>query len=218
MARIVFDLDGTLVHSTPTLCASGNALLGELGRGAVDDETYAGFVGHGIPHQVKSLLEHTGGIPGGDLAPHLARYREIYDANASDGTVLYGAVLEVLQKLRRYGHVLGVCTQKPEAPTLAILADLGLAPLITGVTTGDSLDVLKPDPLMLAHTAGQMGAGMLIYVGDSETDALTAANAGVLFLLYAYGYRRTRLRDIANDGIFTDFQDLPAMIERLQRG
>ena len=218
MARIVFDLDGTLVHSTPTLCAAGNALLSELGRGTVNEDTYAGFVGHGISHQVKSLLEHTGGIPGGGLAPHLARYREIYDANPSDGTVPYGGVIEVLQKLRRYGHVLGVCTQKPEAPTLGILADLGLAPLITGVTTGDSLDVLKPDPSMLAHTAGQMGEGMLIYVGDSETDAATAANAGVPFLLHAYGYRHTRLRDIANDGIFADFQDLPAMIERMTRG
>lgn len=218
MARIVFDLDGTLVHSTPTLCAAGNALLGELGRGTVSEDIYARFIGHGIPHQVKTLLEHTGGIPGGDLEPQLARYRAIYDADPANGTEPYGGVLEVLQKLVRYGHALGVCTQKPEAPTTAILADLELAPLMSGVTTGDSLDVLKPDPLMLAHTAGQMGEGMLIYVGDSETDALTAENAGVPFLLHAYGYRHTRLRDIANDGIFADFQDLPAMIERMTRG
>lgn len=215
MARIIFDLDGTLVHSIPTLCAAGNTLLNKIGRPEIDADTYAGFVGRGIPHQVKSLLEHTGGVPGGTLAPHLARFRQIYDASPSDGTVPYAAVLETLEKLRRYGHALGVCTQKPETPTRAILSDLGLAEMISGVTTGDSLDVLKPDPAMLAHTAGQLGEGPIIYVGDSETDAKTAANAKVPFLLYAFGYRNSPLGEITNDGVFGDFRELPAMIERL---
>ena len=39
-ARIVFDLDGTLIHSAPSLCYAGNQLLKNLGREIVSVEKY----------------------------------------------------------------------------------------------------------------------------------------------------------------------------------
>ena len=35
MARLIFDLDGTLVHSAPTIAAAANGMLGEIGRTAL---------------------------------------------------------------------------------------------------------------------------------------------------------------------------------------
>ena len=72
---------------------------------------------------------------------------------------------------------------------MAILRALGLMPPIAALTGGDSLDVLKPDPRMLAHAAAQLPAGPVIFVGDSEVDAETAEAAGVPFLLHTEGYR-----------------------------
>ena len=211
MARIVFDLDGTLIDSNPTLWASGSALLAELGRPPVSAETSAGFVGKGVRALVEGLLRHTGGIPG-ELDPHVDRYRAIYAADPVTGTLVYDGVPAALAALAAAGHGLAVCTQKPNAPALRLLEALGLMPPVTGFTGGDSLDVLKPDPRMLHHAADQLPPGPLILVGDSEIDAATAANAGVPFLLHTRGYRLDPASPIAAAGSFDDFAALPGLV------
>jgi phosphoglycolate phosphatase len=213
MARIVFDLDGTLVHSTPTLAAAGNALLGGLGRAPIDIVTVTGFVGHGVRVLVQRLLGATGGVPGDDVTPHLARFREIYAADPLTGTEPFDGVPEALSTLAAAGHGLAVCTQKPNEPALRILRGRALMPPITGFTGGDSLPgVLKPDPRMVAHAAGQLPEAPLVYVGDSETDAATAEAAGVPFLLFTEGYRLTPLAELPHAAAFSDFAALPGLV------
>lgn len=213
MARIIFDLDGTLVHSTPTLAAAGNALLVAVGRAPVDVATVTGFVGHGVRVLVERLLGHTGGIPGGDVAPHLARFRDIYAGDPLTGTEPFPGVPQALAALAAAGHGLAVCTQKPNDPALAILRGRGLMPPVTGFTGGDSLPgVLKPDPRMVAHAADQLPPGPLVYVGDSETDAATAAAAGAPFLLFTEGYRHAPVETLPHAATFADFADLPDLV------
>ena len=213
MARILFDLDGTLVHSTPTLAAAGNALLAEHGRPPLALAAVTGFVGHGVAALVRRLLEATGGIPGGDLEPPLVRFRAIYAADPLTGTETFPGVPDALLALAADGHGLAVCTQKPNDPALAILRGRGLMPPITGFTGGDSLPgILKPDPRMVAHAAGQLGAGPLVYVGDSETDAATAAAAGAPFLLFTEGYRHGPVESLPHAAAFSDFADLPGLV------
>jgi phosphoglycolate phosphatase len=113
MARIVFDLDGTLVDSAPTIAAAGNVLLAELGREPVAVATLTGFVGHGMAVLVERLLDHTGGVPGGAVGPHLSRYRAIYGADPVTGTELYPGVADALARLREAGHGLAVNTLLP---------------------------------------------------------------------------------------------------------
>ena len=87
MARIVFDLDGTLVHSQPTIAAAGNAMLGRARpAGRCRSTTVAGFVGHGVRVLVERLLDHTGGVPGGGAGADVARFRALYAADPVTGT------------------------------------------------------------------------------------------------------------------------------------
>lgn len=210
-ARLVFDLDGTLIDSIPSLVGAGNALLGELGRPAIDLDTGRTFVGHGVVRLVASLLRHSGGIPG-DLEPHVARFREIYGADPVTGTVVYDGVHAALVALAAAGHGLGVCTQKPNAPALDLLRRLELMPPITGFTGGDSLAVLKPDPAMLFHTADQLRGDVTLMVGDSETDAETARRGGVPFLLHTEGYRIAEIAELPHVAAFSDFAELPGLV------
>ena len=57
--NIVFDLDGTLVDSAPSLCKAGNFLLAKLGRPQIEVETYKSFIGKGLLKQVEQLLRYT---------------------------------------------------------------------------------------------------------------------------------------------------------------
>lgn len=215
MARIVFDLDGTLVDSNPSLAAAGNALLAELGRPPVPPEVCATFVGHGVRKLVERLLVHGGGIPGDDIEPHLARFRVIYGADPVTGTVVFPGVHAALAALAAAGHGLAVCTQKPDAPALALLKGLGLMPPITGLTGGDSLGVLKPDPRMLRHAADQLPPGPVIFVGDNAVDAATAKSAGVPFLLHTEGYRTHAVEELEHHARFSDYAALPGLVAGL---
>jgi phosphoglycolate phosphatase len=215
MARVIFDLDGTLVESAPSLTAAANALLAELGRAPLAEATTRGFVGHGVEVLVERVLHHTGGIPGDAIAPHLGRFRAIYNADPVTGTTAFPGVPAALAALANAGHGLGVCTQKPNAPALAILRGLGLMPPVAALAGGDSLDVLKPDPRMLHHAADQLPIGPIILVGDSEVDAATAEAAGVPFLLHTEGYCKVPHATLRQHGSFADFADLPGLVERL---
>ncbi len=212
MARLIFDLDGTLVHSAPTMAAAANAYLLEIGRPAQPVETVIGFVGHGMRKLVERLLIHTGGIPDTGLDPALGRYAEIYYADPLTGTEAYSGVHAALAGFHGAGHGLGVCTQKPNPPALTILRRLGFMPPITAFTGGDSLDVLKPDPRMFWHAADQLAEGPAAMVGDSMTDAQTAHAAGVPFFLYTRGYRHDAPEAMRPTAQFDDFAQLPALV------
>ncbi|HVH02951.1 MAG TPA: phosphoglycolate phosphatase [Amaricoccus sp.] len=215
MARIIFDLDGTLVESAPSLTAAANALLAELGREPLSEGTTRTFVGHGVKVLVERVLTHTGGIPGGDSAPHLERFRAIYNADPVTGTEPIAGVPVALAALAAAGHGLGVCTQKPNLPAVAILKALGLMPPVTALTDGDSLAVMKPDPRMLDHAAAQLPEGPVLFVGDSEVDAATAEAARVPFLLYTEGYRGQPVEALRHAAAFSDFAALPGLVETL---
>ena len=126
MARIVFDLDGTLVDSVPSLAAAANALLAELGRDPLPPAQVMGFVGNGISKLVERVLAATGGVPDVGHEACLARYREIYFADPVTGTEAYAGVRDALAALAADGHGLAVCTQKSNAPAEAILTALDL--------------------------------------------------------------------------------------------
>jgi phosphoglycolate phosphatase len=213
MARLVFDLDGTLAHTAPTMTAAANALLAELGRPPVPEAMVLGFVGQGMRRLVERLLEATGGVPGGAAEPHLATYRRRYEADPLAGAVAYPGVAAALDALAAAGHGLAVCTQKPDAPARAILRGLGLSPPVTGFAGGDSLPgVLKPDPRLFAHAAGQLAPGPAIMIGDSETDAATARAAGAPFLLHTRGYNHRAPDTLGAAGTFDDFAALPGLV------
>ena len=50
---VLFDLDGTLLHTAPDLAAAANRMLGELGLPARDPAVIATYIGKGIPVLVR---------------------------------------------------------------------------------------------------------------------------------------------------------------------
>ena len=215
MARLIFDLDGTLVESLPAMLAAANRMLAELGRPPVSPETCSDFVGRGVTVLVTRLLEHTGGVPAAGVGPALALHHAIYARDPVTGTTLFPGARRALLALAAEGHGLAVCTQKPAGPARDILTGLSLMPPITGLTGGDSLDVLKPDPRMFTHAADQLPRGPGVMIGDSLIDARVAEAAGVPFLLRRGGYGEQPNDAVPVAGRFEHFDELPALVARV---
>lgn len=206
----IFDLDGTLIDSAPHIHASANAVMVEQGLAPLDLDTISGFVGRGLPDLVARILAHHGIDDPSRAQAMVAEIGRRYEQDLHLNR-LYPGVAEALGALHEAGHVLGICTNKPIAPTRAVLAYFGLDALFTAVIGGDSLPQRKPDPAPLLAARAECGPGPVVYVGDSEVDALTAEAAGLPFLLYTKGYRKSPLAALHHDAAFDDWAALPAL-------
>lgn len=210
-ARIVFDLDGTLIDSAPDICVVANGLLAVQGAHITLAQTHS-FIGNGVSVFIHRMLAATG-LPFDLHDELLPQFKEAY-LTAFSHTQLYGGVIEALSHLQGEGHVLGICTNKPLAPTHAVLDHLQLSPYFQTVWGGDSLAVHKPDPAPLHAAFDALGDGPCIYVGDSEVDAQTAQSVQVPFLLYTEGYRKTPITEIPHNAAFDDYSALSGLITR----
>lgn len=215
MRAVIFDLDGTLIDSAPALRDIAGRYLAELGAAPLTLEEVRRFVGDGVrtflgrAHAARGLA-----LEGQALEAAHDRYRAIYAAADGAANPPFPGVVAALDALAARGLALGLCTNKPMAPTEAVLAALGWKGRFGAVVAGDSLPVLKPDPAPLLETAARLGvAGAdALYVGDSETDAATAAAAGIRFGLYLHGYRKGPAESIRADLRFDDWARLPDLL------
>ncbi len=214
MTAVVFDLDGTLVHSAPDIHAAVNVVLEERGIAPLGLDVVTTFIGNGVPKLVERVVSATG-IDGREYDQVLERFSDVYGAAPDVLTVPYPGVIESLATLKASDHSLGVCTNKPITPTKAILDKLGLRHRFSAVFGGDSFEKRKPDPMPLLGTFAALGRANGIYVGDSEVDAACAQAAGVPFALFSGGYRKADIGDLAHSAVFHDFAELPAVIHDL---
>ncbi len=218
MTAVIFDLDGTLIDSAPDIAATANTVLAELGLATLPPDQIRGFIGKGVPHLLQQVLGAVGMAPDGPLfAPMMTRFNQLYET-AFEHTLIYPGVPRALVQLAEMGCALGICTNKPLAPTQAVLRHLRLDRHFATVYGGDSLPMRKPDAAPLLAAAGDLGRAQVIFVGDSEVDAETAANAKLPFLIYTEGYRKTPVHDLPHDAAFNDFKQLPGLVAALMKG
>lgn len=212
---LIFDLDGTLIHSAPDIHGAANAVAGPRGIAPYTLEEITGFIGSGVAMLIARMLRARGLPDAGDLHAAMSRdFAAIYEG-AVGLTQPYPGVGAALAALAAAGHPMALCTNKPVAPARAVLAHLGLAAHFPVLVGGDSLSVKKPDPAPLQAAVAALGAARAIYVGDSEVDAETAQRAGLPFLLFTEGYRRTPVIELPHAAAFADWADFPVLVARL---
>ncbi len=212
MARIVFDLDGTLIDSAPDIHGIANMLLEQEKKPGITLLQTREFIGNGAAVFVQRLRD----AAGIDDSEHVRVYNAFVAAynDAVTLTEIYPGVVEALEALRAAGHSLGICTNKPIQPCKSVLQHLDLEKYFDTVWGGDSLTVHKPDPTPLHAAFDALPVGPRLYVGDSEVDAETAERAIVPFLLYTNGYRKSPVARIPHRAAFDNFADLPALVEQ----
>ncbi len=215
MACVIFDLDGTLIHSAPDIHAAVNRMLADEGADALTLAQVQSFIGNGVPTLIARVMAARGEPD--NPARHAAleaRFMAHYSAAPDVLTRLYPGVPDALHALVAAGYTLGLCTNKPEAPARTLLQSFGLSSFFGVVVGGDSLPQRKPHPEPLLACMQALG-GPAVYVGDSEVDAETALAANVPMLLFTEGYRKSPISSLPHAASFSQFAALPRLVAAL---
>jgi phosphoglycolate phosphatase len=173
---VLFDLDGTLVDSSPGIFSSVRHAARELGLLAPTDAQLRAMVGPPLQDGFALVL----GMPVTDVTRAVAAYREHYAAGALLDVTVHDGIPELLAGLGRGGATLAVATSKPEAFAVRVLEHAGLLPAFASVH-GATLDgsVRHKDQVVAAALAAHPGGRDPVLVGDRSHDVLGAAAHGL---------------------------------------
>jgi phosphoglycolate phosphatase len=186
-AHLIFDLDGTLVDTKADLAAATNHVLASFGLPLLSVAQIADYVGHGA----RVLVERALGPAKASLVSRgFALFMEYYAAHLLDHTRTYAGIEPLLAATHAQGITLSVLTNKPEAPSRAIVAGLGLASYFTAIVGGDTLPTQKPAPQGVAYLQRLTGIDLheTLVIGDSQVDCETGRAAGAATCGVTWGF------------------------------
>lgn len=209
---IIFDLDGTMVHTLGDFQVALHRTMADLGFPPVSDTLIEQTIGKGSEHLIRTLLANqidlteVKGV--GRACPALTvdalfdrawnLYQNHYFQINGQFADVYPGVLQALEGFAAQGIPMACLTNKPLGFAQALLKEKSLAHFFWPIFGGDSFERKKPDPLPIIKTCQALGtkADKTLMVGDSSNDAQAANAAGCPVVLVTYGYNHgQRIQD-----------------------
>lgn len=209
---LLFDLDGTLIDSSPGILASFARILAAHGIKPVVPLVPA-LIG---PPLLVTLQKVSGIDDEAQLAGLSEAFKADYDSAGYLETQVFPGVAEGLAQLATDGARLYIVTNKRMLPTRKILEAFGLARHFSGVHTRDETDPPAPSKAAVTKrliTQYSIDPAHAWFIGDTDEDAAAARQNGLGFIHAAYGYGTG---GIANqpDAVVRHFSELIDIIRK----
>lgn len=185
---LLFDLDGTLLDTLVDLHNAVNYTLAafSLPLRTLDETRRA--VGDGVGMLIARSIPE--GMEHPKFEEILSSFRAYYKDHSTVLTKPYDGITEALAELSKKGYPIGVVSNKFDSAVKELCHRY--FPDTVTVAIGESEGVRrKPAPDSLYAAAKALGVSLAdcLYIGDSETDILTAKNAGIDCLSVLWGFR-----------------------------
>lgn len=205
---VIFDMDGTILNTLGDLAGSLNFALAESGYPLRSIDEVRAFVGNGI----RKLIER--GVPEGTDAEHTEKvlndFAAHYKLHCSDMTRAYDGIIPLLKKLREQGVKTAVVSNKADFAVGRLCVQYFDGLFDSAV--GEKPEILKkPAPDSVNAVLKELGVDRekAVYVGDSEVDIETAANAEMDCVIVDWGFRDAAfLRERGADVIVSSPEEL----------
>jgi len=187
----IFDLDGTLLDTIEDLTDSMNAALARMGYSGHSVSECKLLVGDGLETFVeRALPDEMRDDPAANarLADFL---REEYKRRGTIKTKPYDGIPELLDELSRRGLSLAVLSNKPHESTRIMIRMFLSRWMFRAVVGARDGIPRKPAPGSAIEIARLLktAPAEILYLGDSNTDMLTANAAGMFAVGVLWGFR-----------------------------
>ncbi len=187
MYSLLFDLDGTLIDSAPSILAGFKAAFQEAGIAPVVPLTSA-IIG---PPLVQTLANLTGGADSATLSALAEGFKRHYDSEGYKETVVFPGVADMLVALAGLGLDMHIATNKRLLPTERILDYLGWRSWFRTVYASDMPGRgFKGKGHMVAAQLADLGLSKeaACYIGDRQEDREAAEENSLAFIAACWGY------------------------------
>ncbi len=184
----VFDLDGTLLDTLDDLTDSLNTVLSRNGYAPRTRDEVRRFVGNGIRRLIERALPE--GTEDAEIDRIFAVFKPYYNMHCNVKTAPYRGVPALLRVLRAAGMRTAVLSNKADEAVQPLCAQY--FPGLLDMARGERAPFpRKPEPDSLLNMLRELGVSPeeAVYIGDSEVDVRTAANAGIQAILVDWGFR-----------------------------
>ncbi len=196
---VIFDMDGTLLYTLEDLTDGLNYALQLNGFPTKTMSEVRGYVGNGIRNEVRcSLPEHTDDSVQQKVYEDFSAY---YNVHCNDHTRPYDGIIALLKKLKADGILTAVVSNKGDYAVQELDKQYFGGLLDAGVGEREDEGIAKkpaPDTVNAVLKKLHTDRKDAVYVGDSEVDIETAANAHMECIIVDWGYRDRK--DLIKDG------------------
>ena len=217
---ILFDLDGTLVNTAPDLMIAHNHVMKKFGYPTKSSEEIRNLVGKGAGAMMGRSMwgqakKELGKVDNENIKKNMVNeFLEFYGKNILKESTLVKGVKDFLIWSRKENISMGVCTNKTEHLAIDLLKKIKIYDYFEYVAGHNTFSYCKPDPRHLTSVVEILDGDIkkTLMVGDSETDAEAAKNAGVPMILLEDGYTDKKVSEIRHNHLIKDFTGIENII------
>ena len=192
---ILFDLDGTLVDTAPDLMRAHNHVMKKFGYPTKSTEEIRNLVGQGAGAMFGRSIwgqakKEFGKVQDEKVKKEMIKdFTDFYGKNIVNESTLINGVKDFLIWSKKNSISMAVCTNKTDYLAVDLLKKIGIYDFFEYIAGHNTFDYCKPDPRHLTSVIeilqGDIKKSLMI--GDSETDANAAKNAGIPVILMEDG-------------------------------
>lgn len=212
---VAFDLDGTLIDSTPAIVESFHYAADKLGRARISDADIVASIGHLLEDQFRMFW------PDADPILCARVYRENYARVACQKTTLLPGARAVLETCAALRLKSAVVTSKKLLYAEMILEHLGVLQFFSVRIGPDEVTHAKPHPeaMLKCAAALEVAPADLAVIGDTDFDVRAAHAAGARCLCVTTGYdTRATLEALRPEAVFDTLDEIGSYITNACRG
>lgn len=182
----IFDLDGTLLDTSEGIRESVKYTIKEYGFPMLDDCVIDSFIGPPIQNSFARVY----GLEGSILQDIATTFRNRYKEKDLLKATAYDGIYEVFEKLREKGIQVAVATYKRQDYAEMILRHFGFDKYTEIMYGADHENKLKKKDIIekVLRDCGVKDYTRAVMIGDSDNDAIGAADIGIKFIGVTYGF------------------------------
>ena len=217
---ILFDLDGTLVDTAPDLMHAHNHVMKKFGYPTKSTKEIRNLVGQGAGAMLGRSIwgqakKELGKVKDEKIKKEMVKdFVDFYGKNIVNESTLINGVKDFLIWCKEKEISMAVCTNKQEHLAIDLLKKIGIYNFFEYVAGHNTFEYCKPDPRHLTSVVEILGGNIkkTLMIGDSETDANAAKNAGIPVILLEDGYTEKNTTEIYHNHLVKDFVGIEKIV------
>lgn len=213
---IVFDLDGTLLNTLEDLKDSVNFALERQGFPLRNLSEIRSFVGNGIRLLMERAVPEN--IPAETFEICFKDFCDYYKIHMEDKTAPYDGINDMLTNIKKAGFKTAIVTNKADFAAQDLCKRMFGKNIDFVVGSSDDRPN-KPEPDGVFYALEKLGSKIenTVFVGDADTDILTAKNANLSSIGVLWGFRdREVIEEAGAEYIVESVNDLEKLLISLK--